>query len=125
MSRRLRRIQLLVLAMTSVLTGLAISSGFVRPLGVVLGGGAALLDFVVIRTLAGVMLDRHPSSVRHIVPMAFLKSIALLAVPAVALSLPRSVVDGVSFALGVTTLPASVVLDALLPSGRASLEGEA
>ena len=124
MTRRLQRIQLLVLALTSVLTGLAVSSGISRPLGIVLGGGAAWLDFVVIRTLAGVMFDRNPS-LHHLVPMAFLKSIALLAVPAVALWLPRSVVDGVSFGLGVTTLPAAVVLDALLPLGRAPLGREA
>ena len=124
MTRRLQRIQLLVLALTSVLTGLAFSSGISRPLGIVLGGGAAWLDFVVIRTLAAVMLDRNPS-LHHVVPMAFLKSIALLAVPAVALLLPRSVVDGVSFGLGVTTLPAAVVLDALLPLGRAPLGREA
>jgi len=124
MTHRLWRIPLLVLVLTSVLTVLAFSSGISRPLGIVLGGGAAWLDFVVIRTLAAAIFDRNPS-LRHIVPMAFVKSIALLAVPAVALLLPRSVVDGVSFGLGVTTLPASVVLDALLPSGRASLGGEA
>jgi hypothetical protein len=123
MTRRLRRIELLVLALTSVLAGLAISSGFARPVGIVLGGGAAWFDFVVIRTLTGAMLGRS-SAVRHVVPMAFVKSLALLAVPAMALLLPRSVVDGVSFGVGVTTLPASVVLDAFLPAGRASLEGE-
>jgi len=124
MIHRLRRIQLFVLALTSALTGLALSSGFARPLGIVVGGGAAWLDFVVIRSLAGVMLGRN-ESVRHVVPMAFIKSLALLAVPAMALLLPRSVIDGPSFGLGVTTLPAAVVLDAFLPSRRASLEGEA
>jgi hypothetical protein len=124
MTGRLRRIELLVLGLTSVLTVLTCSSGIGRPLGIVLGGGAAWLDFVVIRTLGAVMLDRNPS-LRHVVPMAFVKSIALLAVPAAALLFPRSVVDGVSFGLGVTTLPASVVLDALLPSRSAPLGGEA
>jgi hypothetical protein len=57
--------------------------------------------------------------------MAFVKSLVLLAVPAAALLLPRGMVDGVSFGLGVTTLPAAVVLDVLLPSVRASFEGEA
>jgi hypothetical protein len=124
MTGRLRRIQVLVLALTSALTVVAFCSGISRPLGIVLGGGAAWLDFVVIRTLAAVMFDRNPS-IRYVVPMAFVKSIALLAVPAAALLLPRSVIDGVSFGLGVTALPAAIVLDALLPSGRASLPGEA
>jgi hypothetical protein len=123
MTRRLARIELLLLALTSVVTAAALSSGIIRPLGIVLGGSAAWLDFVVIRTLGAVMLARNPS-LQHVVPMAFLKSIALLAVPAAALLLPSSVVDGVSFALGVTTLPLAVVLDAVLPS-RVSVGREA
>jgi hypothetical protein len=39
----------------------------------------------------------------------------LLAIPGVALFLPGTLVDGPSFALGVTALPAAIVLDACVP----------
>jgi hypothetical protein len=114
MIRRLDRIQRLVLCLTTALAATATWSGVVPAVGVVLGGAAALLDFVVLRGLGAAMLARHPAKA-HLVPLAMSKSLALIAVPGVALALPTSLVDGMSFALGVTTLPVAIVADALLP----------
>ncbi len=114
MNRRLTRIQGLVLSLTTIMALAAMGSGAVRPLGIVLGGTAAWLDFVVLRSLGTAMISRRPAAA-HLVPMALAKSFILIAVPALALLLPTSSVDGVSFALGVTALPASIVIDALLP----------
>lgn len=124
MNRRLTRIQGLVLSLTTVLALLAMWSNVTRPLGIVLGGTAAWLDFVVLRGLAGAMISRRPA-VAHLVPMALAKSFVLVAVPAFALLLPTSLVDGVSFALGVTALPVSIVIDALLPIAPDPKTGEA
>lgn len=112
MTFRLVRIQNLVLSLTAVLAVGSLVSGLALPLGIVLGGAAAWLDFVVIRSLASAMLVRRPS-VAHVVPMALAKSFVLVAIPGCALWLPSSLVDGVSFAIGVTTLPLSVVVDAM------------
>lgn len=115
MNFRLVRIEALVLSLTAILAMIALCSGLTRPLGIVLGGAAAWLDFVVIRELAKVMIARRPATA-HLLPMALAKSFVLVGVPAFALFLPTSVIDGVSFALGVTALPASVVIDAFLPA---------
>lgn len=114
MIRRLNRIQALVLSFTTVLAVAALWSGVTPPLGIVLGGMAAWIDFVVLRGLGLAMIARRPATA-HLVPLAMTKSFVLIAIPALALSLPGSVVDGISFALGVTTLPVSIVVDALLP----------
>jgi hypothetical protein len=114
MIRRLDRIQTLVLSFTTVLVVTAMWSDLTPPLGVVFGGAAAWLDFVVLRGLGGAMLARRPVKA-HLVPLAMSKSLALIAIPGVALVLPGSLVDGISFALGVTTLPVAIVVDALMP----------
>ena len=111
---RLLRIELLVLSLTTVATVVAAASEVVRPLGIAFGGGMALLDLWVIRRLGAAALGRQ-AAVGRLVPLAFVKSLALLAVPAVALWLPSRMIDGVSFALGVTALPVAIVLDALTP----------
>jgi hypothetical protein len=113
MNFRLKRIQSLVLLVTTVSALLGAWSGLSSPTGIVIGGFAAWLDFVVIRELVSAMLVRRPSPT-HIVPMALAKSLVLVSVPAVALLLPRSIVDGVSFAIGVTALPVAVVIDACI-----------
>ncbi|MEO6025437.1 MAG: hypothetical protein ABIR79_01035 [Candidatus Binatia bacterium] len=102
---------------------LAMGSDLTRPLGIVLGGTAAWLDFVVLRSLGSAMLSKRPA-IAHLVPMALAKSFILITVPALALLLPTSLVDGVSFALGVTALPASIVIDALLPIASDAKTGE-
>lgn len=112
MTFRLARIQTAMLILTASLAGAALVSGVALPFGIVLGGAAAWLDFVVIKNLAMAMLVRRPSP-GHVVPMALTKSLVLVAVPAAALFLPPTLVDGVSFALGVTTLPLAIVVDAL------------
>ena len=114
MTQRLARIEWLITSLTLASAAVALALGVARPLGIALGGGAALLDFVMIRRLGAAALVRRVP-VHHVVSMALLKSIILLAAPAAALLLPRSLVDGVSFAIGVTTLPFAVVLDACLP----------
>lgn len=114
MTRRLRRIEVLILSLTTLVAAGAAWSGSVRPLGVVLGGMAALVDFEAIRRLGAIALARRPG-LQHVLPLALLKSGALLMVPALALLLPARLVDGVSFAIGVTSLPLAVVLDAFLP----------
>ena len=112
MNFRLARIQTAMLALTASFAAVALVSGASLPVGIVLGGAAAWLDFVVIKSLASAMLIRRPSPA-HVVPMALTKSLALVAVPGCALLLPGTLVDGVSFALGVTTLPLAIVIDAL------------
>lgn len=112
MNFRLARIQTVMLILTASFAAVALVSGASLPGGIVLGGAAAWLDFVVIKSLASVMLLRRPSPA-HVVPMALTKSLALVAVPGCALFLPGTLVDGVSFALGVTTLPLAIVIDAL------------
>ena len=109
---RLARIQTAMLVLTASFAAAALVSEACLPVGIVLGGAAAWLDFVVIKSLASAMLVRRPSPA-HVVPMALTKSLALVAVPGCALFLPASLVDGVSFALGVTTLPLAIVIDAL------------
>jgi len=123
MNRRLTRIQGLVLSLTTMLALAAMWSDATRPLGIVLGGTAAWLDFVVLRSLGSAMLSRRPTTA-HLVPMALAKSVILITVPAFALLLPTSLVDGVSFALGVTALPASITIDALLPINPDAKTGE-
>lgn len=113
MTFRLRRIPTLTLGI-SVLVAVAATIGGLTPgTGVLIGGLAAWLDFVVIRELASSMLGRNVVK-SHLVPMALAKSFALILVPAMALLLPSSLVDGVSFAVGVTALPVAIVLDACL-----------
>jgi len=102
-----------VLLLTTAGALLAAWSRLSSPTGIVLGGFAAWLDFAVIKELVSSMLVRRPSP-SHIVPMALAKSLILVSVPAGALLLPTSVVDGVSFAIGVTALPVAVVIDACL-----------
>jgi len=123
MNLRLLRIQGLVLSLTTGLALAALCSGITPPFGIVLGGLAAWLDFVVIKGLASAMIVRRPTTA-HILPMALAKSFVLVAVPASALFLPTSVVSGVSFAVGVTTLPAAVVIDAFLPSEARAETGD-
>jgi hypothetical protein len=113
MNSRLARIQNLVLATTIVSAIIALGSGLTMPLGIVLGGLAGWLDFVVIKQLAGAMLTRRPTQ-SHVVPLALAKSLILVSVPALALLLPTSLVNGASFAIGVTMLPAAIVVDACL-----------
>lgn len=113
MNLRLRRIQSLVILLSAFCAVGARSSGLTPATGVLVGGLAVWLDFVVIKELAGAMLVRSvPRS--HLVPMAMAKTLALILVPALALLLPRTVVDGVSFAIGITTLPLAIVIDACL-----------
>jgi len=111
---RLARIEFLVLSLTTVSAVAACFFSALRPLGVLCGGAAAWLDFVVIRSLASRVLSRR-AQLQHVLPLALAKSLALLAVPALALLLPASVINGVSFAVGVTVLPVAVVVDALSP----------
>ena len=122
MMYRLNRIEVitLTLVITAVVTGHLLD--VVRPLGVAMGGGAAVLDFVVLRRLAGALLRR--GSIKRIVPLALAKSLVLLAIPALALLLPVGLVDGISFATGVSALPSAIVIDALLPLPLARAVGE-
>jgi hypothetical protein len=122
---RLTRIEALVVALTATTALVAVCFSGLRPLGIILGGAGAWLDFVVIRRLVTFAFSNRPA-LTHVVPMALAKSFALIAVPAVALLLPASLVDGVSFAIGVTALPAAVVIDALNPLAVAeSIRGDA
>ena len=114
MTRRLDRIQGLILSFTTVLAVMAMCWDVTPAPGIALGGAAAWLDFVVLRGLGTAMMARQPSKAQ-LAPMAMMKSLVLIAVPAIALCLPTPLVDGVSFAIGVTTLPAAIVTDALLP----------
>jgi hypothetical protein len=113
-TQRLIRIEWLITTLTLVASAAALASGVARPFGVAIGGAAALLDFTMIRRLGAAALARH-TPLGRIVSMALAKSLLLLAIPATALLLPHSLVDGVSFAIGVTTLPVAVVVDACLP----------
>ena len=116
MTERLARIEFLIATSTLAIAAAVLASGVARPLGVALGGSAALLDFTLIRRLGAAALARRVP-LERIVAMALVKSLVLVAIPAAALWLPGSIVDGVSFALGVTTLPVAIVLDACLPFG--------
>src|SRR6185503_13027865 len=113
MTVRLTRIEFFIVLITVVLAALALATGVARPLGIAFGGAAAWLDFVLIRKLAVAALVRRPP-MSQVVSMAVVKSLVLLAVPAAGLLLPNSLIDGVSFAAGVTALPLAVVLDASL-----------
>ena len=123
MMYRLNRIEVvtLTLVIMAAVTGQVL--GIVRPLGVAMGGGAAVLDFVILRRLAMAALLRR-GSVRRIVPLALAKSLVLLAIPAFALLLPVGLVDGISFATGVSALPSAIVIDVLLPVPMARGVGE-
>ena len=120
MNGRLNRIQGLVLSLTTLMTLVALASGLTTPLGIVFGGMAAWLDFVVIKGLGAALVTHSPAKA-HIVPLAVAKSFVLVSVPAIALFLPGTVVSGMSFAIGVTALPAAIILDACLavPRGKA------
>jgi len=120
MNGRLNRIQGLVLSLTTLMTLVTLVSGLTTPLGIVFGGMAAWLDFVVIKGLAEALVAHRPAKA-HIVPLAVAKSFVLVSVPAIALFLPGTVVSGMSFAIGVTTLPVAIILDACLaiPRGKA------
>ncbi len=113
MNTRLKRIQRTVLLLSVLIAVLAQVAGFGTATGVLIGGIAAWLDFVIIKELASTMLVRRVAKA-HIVPLACAKSVVLVSIPASALILPASVVDGVSFAVGVTTLPLAIVIDACL-----------
>jgi len=104
-----------MLALTAVVAAAALGAGRLRPLGIALGGGAATLDLVLIRRLVVAALIRRPPLSR-VVSVAFAKSLLLILVPAAALLLPATLVDGLSFAVGVSALPLAVVVDALLPA---------
>lgn len=121
---RLARIEILILVIATVTTVAAMTWGSIRPLGVVLGGGTAWLDFVAIKGLAGIMLARGTKP-EGLVPLAMTKSAMLLAVPAVALFVPGTLVDGTSFAIGVTALPLAIVADACWPVMGDARGGEA
>lgn len=114
MSTRLRRIELAIIALTATAVAISVASETLRPLGVAAGGATALLDFVVIRLLVTAAFARRPS-VSRAIPLAFAKSVALVLIPAAALLLPAGLIDGRSFAVGVTMLPLAVVVDALTP----------
>ena len=120
MNGRLNRIQGLVLSLTTLMTLVTLVSGLTTPLGIVFGGMAAWLDFVVIKGLAAALVAHSPARA-HIVPLAVAKSFVLVSIPAIALFLPSTLVSGMSFAIGVTALPAAIVLDACLaiPRGKA------
>ena len=113
MTLRLQRIQMFVLLFTGVVAIAAQACSVTVPSGIVIGGLAAWLDFFVIKELAGMVLARKAST-NHLASMAFAKSLVLVLVPAGALLLPARVVNGVSFAIGVTMLPVAIVVDACL-----------
>jgi hypothetical protein len=119
---RLARIERLIVGVTVFAAVATAAAGVCRAGGVLLGGTAALVDFVLIRRLASLAIGRRRVPVR-LVPMALAKSAVLLIAPAAALLLPPWIVDGVSFAVGVTALPMAIVLDALLPSARVHVRG--
>ena len=111
MTFRLQRIQGLVLLLSVLAATVAKSAKSVAPMGILVGGFAVWLDFVVIKKLGSAMLARRMTKTR-IVPLALAKSIVLVLIPAAALLLPASVVDGPSFAVGVTMLPLAILVDA-------------
>ena len=114
MNVRLGRIEGLIVSLTTLMVLVCFASDAATPLGVVFGGMAAWLDFVVIRGLAALLVTHKPART-HIVPLALAKSFALVSVPAVAVFAPGSLVSGPSFAIGVTTLPIAILFDACLP----------
>lgn len=114
MKARLTRIHVLTATLAVLACTFARALGVTRPLGVALGAGAAWLDFLLLQRLASAALARRPPLAR-LVPLALAKSIVLLVVPATALLLPSDLVDGVSFAIGVSALPVAIVVDASLP----------
>jgi len=111
---RLARIETLIIALTAGAAATALALGGPLPLGIALAGAAAWLDFVLIHQLGKAALTRRPA-LSWLVPMAIAKSLLLVLIPAAALLAPPGHVDGLSFAIGVTTLPAAIVLDCLLP----------
>jgi hypothetical protein len=115
---RLARIELRILALTTIAAGASLAFGVARPLGIVLAGAIAWLDFVLLRRLGAAALVRRPP-VSRLVPMALAKSLLLVSLAAAALLVPHGPIDGLSFAIGVTTLPLAIVLEATLPA-RAS-----
>ena len=108
------------MSLTISAAALALAAGMFRPVGIALAGGWAWLDFLLIRRLATAAVERRPP-LALLAPMAVAKSLVLILVPACALLLPRALIDGVSFAIGVTALPLAIVIDAALPApvGRA------
>ena len=114
MNVRLGRIEGLIVSLTTLMVLVCFASDAATPLGVVFGGMAAWLDFVVIRGLAALLVTHKPART-HIVPLALAKSFVLVSVPAVAVFAPGFLVSGPSFAIGVTTLPTAILFDACLP----------
>jgi len=111
---RLARVEMLILALTALAVVAALGLDGGRPLGIALAGAVAWLDFVLIRQLGTAVLIRRPP-LAWLVPLALTKSLLLLLIPAAALLLPAGPVDGLSFAVGVSTLPLAIVVDAALP----------
>lgn len=114
MTDRLARIQTVTLALTAMSVAVALGAGNLRPLGIGLGGGSAALSFFILRRLAAAALVRRPPLSR-VVALALLKSLLLVLVPAAGLLLPGTLVDGVSFAVGVSALPVAILLEAFRP----------
>ena len=111
---RLPRIEMLIVAFTTVAAAAALVLGGARPLGIGLGGAAAWLDFALLHQLGKAALVRRPR-LAWLAPMAIAKSLLLVLIPATALLAPPGYVDGVSFAVGVTMLPVAIVVDCVLP----------
>ena len=122
MTYRLDRIETLILSMAAAAAVLAGVLGVSRPAGIALAGGAAWLDFVLIRRLGAAMLEQRPSPAL-LVPMALAKSLILVGLGAGAMFLPPELIDGLSFAIGVSALPLAIVLDAALPIPAAHAYG--
>jgi hypothetical protein len=110
---RLARIQMLIVVVTVLAVAAAIGVGIGRPIGIALAGAVVFVDFVVLRGLAAAVLIRRPRT-PTLVGLALAKSLLLLVVPAAAVLLPPTVIDGASFAAGVSALPIAIVLDAFL-----------
>ena len=123
MMHRLHRIEFLTLTLVIAAAAAGHLLGVFRPMGVALGGGAAVLDFFILRRLAAAALLRG-GSIKRIVPLALAKSLVLVAIPALALLLPTGLVDGISFAIGVSALPSAIVAEVLLPAPLAPAAGE-
>jgi hypothetical protein len=122
MTYRLDRIETLILSIATVAAVVAAVLGLSRPIGIALAGGAAWFDFVLIRRLGAAMLAQRPSTAL-LVPMALAKSLIVVALGAGALLLPPELIDGLSFAIGVSALPLAIVLDAALPIPAAHAYG--
>lgn len=115
MNDRLARIEFLIWSLAILAAALAGALGVGRPIGIVLAAGAAWLDFWLIRRLGTAVLSRRlPLS--RLVPMALAKSLILIPLGAGAVLLPPALIDGPSFAIGVSALPLAIVLDAALPA---------